>query len=195
MKRAGRPKKTPDLHLVPAEITAGMVEIAGEKLEAACTVPGKEDRLKALDELKALIVEGLKPKYEAEMGEEDFNNTINMGFDKLVQKTIRTAILEKGFRPDGRGIEDIRPLTAACSRSSTEQGSLPAAKHRRSSSPPSAVPAMRRKATASTMQIRPENSICTTISRTTRSVKSAESPVPADAKSDTETLRNVLSHR
>ena len=112
MKRAGRPKKTPDLHLVPAEITAGMVEIAGEKLEAACTVPGKEDRLKALDELKALIVEGLKPKYEAEMGEEDFNNTINMGFDKLVQKTIRTAILEKGFRPDGRGIEDIRPLTA-----------------------------------------------------------------------------------
>lgn len=112
MKRAGRPQKTPDLHLVPAEITAGMVEIAGEKLEAACTVPGKEDRLKALDELKALIVEGLKPKYEAEMGEEDFNNTINMGFDKLVQKTIRTAILEKGFRPDGRGIEDIRPLTA-----------------------------------------------------------------------------------
>ena len=112
MKRAGRPKKTPDLHLVPAEITAGMVEIAGEKLEAACTVPGKEDRIKALEELKALIVEGLRPKYEAEMGEENFTNTINMGFDKLVQKTIRTAILEEGFRPDGRGVEDIRPLTA-----------------------------------------------------------------------------------
>ena len=46
------------------------------------------------------------------MGEENFTNTVNMGFDKLVQKTIRTAILEKGFRPDGRGVEDIRPLTA-----------------------------------------------------------------------------------
>ena len=112
MKRAGRPKKAPDLHLVPAEITAGMIEIAGEKLEAACTVPGKEDRIKALEELKALIVDGLRPKYEAEMGEENFTNTVNMGFDKLVQKTIRTAILEKGFRPDGRGVEDIRPLTA-----------------------------------------------------------------------------------
>ena len=46
------------------------------------------------------------------MGETDFNNMVNMGFDALVEKTIRTAILEKGYRPDGRGVEDIRPLTA-----------------------------------------------------------------------------------
>ena len=47
-----------------------------------------------------------------ELGEEGFAQNMNMGFDKLVEVTIRRAILEKGFRPDGRGVEDLRPLSA-----------------------------------------------------------------------------------
>ncbi len=112
MKLAGRPKKTPELHLVPQEMTDGMLAVFGEKLEAACIIPGKEDRAKALDELKTLAKESLKEKFVPEMGEEVFEQNMNMGFDKLVEITIRRAILEKGFRPDGRGVEDIRPLTA-----------------------------------------------------------------------------------
>ncbi|MBR4665851.1 MAG: polyribonucleotide nucleotidyltransferase [Lentisphaeria bacterium] len=112
MKLAGRPKKTPELHLVPQEINDGILAICGEKLEAACTVPGKEARLLALDELKTAAKEGLKEKFVPELGEEGFDQVMNMGFDKLVEVTIRRAILEKGFRPDGRGVEDIRPLSA-----------------------------------------------------------------------------------
>ncbi|OQA80860.1 MAG: Polyribonucleotide nucleotidyltransferase [Lentisphaerae bacterium ADurb.Bin242] len=112
MKAAGRPKKTPELHLVPEEIRSGILSICGEKLEAACLVPGKEDRLKALDELKAAAVEGLKEQFVPVLGEEGFTMVLNQGFDKLVEVTIRKAILEKGFRPDGRGVEDLRPLTA-----------------------------------------------------------------------------------
>ncbi len=112
MKAAGRPKKTPELHLVPEEINSGILSICGEKLEAACLVPGKEDRLKALDELKAAAVAGLKEQFVPVLGEEGFGMVLNQGFDKLVEVTIRKAILEKGFRPDGRGVQDLRPLTA-----------------------------------------------------------------------------------
>ena len=35
-----------------------------------------------------------------------------MAFDKYVRATIRKAILEKGYRPDGRGVTQIRPLSA-----------------------------------------------------------------------------------
>jgi polyribonucleotide nucleotidyltransferase len=108
---AGRPKKEPELHLVPENIMAALEKFCDGKLEGACLVPGKEDRQNALDEILAEAVQIL----EYEFPEEDKENLkleINKGFDKLVQNTIRTAILEKGYRPDGRGIEDLRPLEA-----------------------------------------------------------------------------------
>ena len=112
MEKAGRPKRDVTLHTVPEDFKADMVAICSGKIEEFCVIPGKEARLKALDELKAQVVEGLTPKYFEAMGEMDFTNKLNMGFDALVEKTIRTAILERGFRPDGRGVEDLRPLSA-----------------------------------------------------------------------------------
>ena len=112
MEKAGRPKRDVTLHTVPEDFKADMIAVCTGKIEEVCVIPGKEARLKALDELKAEVVEALTPKYFDAMGETDFTNKLNMGFDALVEKTIRTAILERGFRPDGRGVEDLRPLSA-----------------------------------------------------------------------------------
>jgi len=112
MQKAGRPKRTPEIHKTPEEMMNAMLALVGERLESASLVPGKEDRLKALDELQNLCIESLKAEFEEKFGEEDFVFYLKMGFDKLVQKTVRNAILEKGFRPDGRGANDLRPLSA-----------------------------------------------------------------------------------
>lgn len=112
MSKAGRPKRTPELHLIPAEITNGILAVCADTLEASCLIPGKEARLKALDELQALAKTSMKPKFAGVMSDEDFEMNMKQGFDNLVKKTIRKAILEKGFRPDGRGITDLRPLTS-----------------------------------------------------------------------------------
>lgn len=112
MEKAGREKRTPELHLPPEELMKGIVSVCGEKLESACLVPGKEARLKALDELQKLAEETLKESFVETLGEEDFMIYLRQGFDSLVRKTIRAAILEKGYRPDGRGVTDIRPLSA-----------------------------------------------------------------------------------
>lgn len=60
----------------------------------------KESR-ESLEELKAALVE----KYE-----EEKRTTILKVVEELIKKTIQTAILEKGKRPDGRKPEEIRPL-------------------------------------------------------------------------------------
>lgn len=112
MQKAGRAKKTPELHLVPEEMKAAMTAAIGDKLEAACLVPGKEARLAALAELQKAAEAALKGEFLEKFGEEDFLFFLKIGFDKMVQQTIRTAILEKGYRPDGRGVRQLRPLTA-----------------------------------------------------------------------------------
>ena len=112
MEKAGRPKKTPELHLVPEDMNEALKAAVIEKLETACLIPGKEARMKALDEIQDAAAEALKAEFEEKYGEEDFGFFLKMGFDKLVQKVIRTAILEKGYRPDGRDVTQLRPLTA-----------------------------------------------------------------------------------
>ena len=110
-EKAGRTKKTPELHLVPAEVMAAIEESCGATLEDAAFLPGKEERGKALDVVLAKVLEDLKPKFEETLGE-DFEFIVKMGFDKRVQKAVRSAILDKHKRMDGRGITDIRPLSA-----------------------------------------------------------------------------------
>ncbi len=112
MEKAGRTKKTPELHIVPAEMMADILAAAGSELEAAAFLPGKEERCNALDVVLAKVIEALTPKYLESMGEEDFNFMIKMGWDKAVQKSVRDNILYNGKRMDGRGVKDLRPLSA-----------------------------------------------------------------------------------
>ncbi len=112
MEKAGRTKKTPELHTVPAEMMADILAAAGSELEAAAFLPGKEERCNALDVVLAKVIEALTPKYLESMGEEDFNFMVKMGWDKAVQKSVRDNILYNGKRMDGRGVKDLRPLSA-----------------------------------------------------------------------------------
>ncbi len=110
-EKGGRAKKTPELHIVPQEVMAAIEESCGANLEAAAFLPGKEERSKALDVVLAKVLEDLTPKFAESLGE-DFEFYVKMGFDKLVQKVVRSAILDKHMRMDGRGITDLRPLSA-----------------------------------------------------------------------------------
>ncbi len=107
----GRPKKTPTLHLVPANVEAAIYDFCKDKIEEVCLIPGKENRCVALDEMLKGATEHAKAVV-TDLEESQIKLEVKKGFDILVQKTIRKAILEKGYRPDGRGVEDIRPLSA-----------------------------------------------------------------------------------
>ncbi len=108
---AGKPKKTPTLHLVPEALDKALRDFCADRIEGVCTVPGKADRLEAMDALIADARAALREQF-ADMSDDDFQLETNKGFDDLVRDVTRKTILDKQYRPDGRAIDEIRPLSA-----------------------------------------------------------------------------------
>ena len=110
-KRAGRAKKDYKLYLVPEELKLAMAKFCADRIEGVCTIPGKEDRMVAMTELRTEMRDALRADF-AEMSDAEYGFMTAMGFDNLVREVTRNVILQKHFRPDGRSITEIRPLSA-----------------------------------------------------------------------------------
>ncbi|BBZ44948.1 polyribonucleotide nucleotidyltransferase [Mycobacterium parmense] len=83
--------------------------VATEELAKALTIGGKAERDARIDELKAEVLERLAGTYEGREKE------VSAAFRSLTKKLVRQRILTDHFRIDGRGITDIRALSAEVS--------------------------------------------------------------------------------
>ncbi len=110
-KVAGKAKKTPKLFLVPEALTAGLEKFCRDRIDAVCTVPGKADRLEAMDALSADASAALRPEFP-DMSDAQFAYNMRIAYDDLIRDTTRRLILDKHYRADGRQIDEIRPLSA-----------------------------------------------------------------------------------
>ncbi|MCI5779799.1 MAG: polyribonucleotide nucleotidyltransferase [Lentisphaeria bacterium] len=110
-KIAGRAKKEYHYFLVPEALQTALENFCAPTIEATCTIPGKENRQNALNTLLADARAALRAQF-ADMSDADFNLETAKGFDDYVRTVTRKLILEKHFRPDGRSVTDIRPLSA-----------------------------------------------------------------------------------
>ncbi|GAA2566975.1 polyribonucleotide nucleotidyltransferase [Pseudonocardia hydrocarbonoxydans] len=83
------------------------VEAAGSAdLAAALTIAGKQEREARLDEVKLAVLTALEAKFEGREKE------LGAAFRSLNKKLVRQRILRDQVRIDGRGVTDIRPLSA-----------------------------------------------------------------------------------
>ncbi|MGH3965959.1 MAG: polyribonucleotide nucleotidyltransferase [Pseudonocardiaceae bacterium] len=89
----------------PDVIEAVRAAVADE-LATALTVVGKKERENRLDELKASCLEQLSEPFEGREKE------IGAAFRAVTKSAVRQRILRDQVRIDGRGITDIRPLSA-----------------------------------------------------------------------------------
>lgn len=80
--------------------------VATDELSAALTISGKAERDQRTNELKAEVLERLADTYAGREKE------ISAAFRSLTKKLVRQRILSDHFRIDGRGITDIRALSA-----------------------------------------------------------------------------------
>ena len=80
-------------------------EVSGE-LAAALTIAAKREREAETDRVKALAAEKLAEQFEGREKE------ISAAFRALTKKLVRERIIRDGVRIDGRGLTDIRPLSA-----------------------------------------------------------------------------------
>jgi polyribonucleotide nucleotidyltransferase len=78
-----------------------------DELAKALTIAGKHDRETEQDRVKALAMERL-----AEHFGEGREKEISAAFRSLTKKLVRERIIRDGLRIDGRGLTDIRPLSA-----------------------------------------------------------------------------------
>ncbi len=107
MSTAGKPKREADLLHVRDDLLEVAYQVAGDRIEAALYTPGKVARGKAVDALRKEVESAILAKYADATPFE-----ISQAFDYLQKKAFRISILDRQTRCDGRGLRDIRPLTA-----------------------------------------------------------------------------------
>jgi polyribonucleotide nucleotidyltransferase len=86
-----------------SEIRSGMYP----KLEKACFLPTKQERH---DGIKAVKNEA-ETQYASQLEDEKQKKLFDALFEDMHYEILRSSILEKGRRVDGRGLEDIRNIT------------------------------------------------------------------------------------
>jgi polyribonucleotide nucleotidyltransferase len=88
------------------DVYYSVASVATDELAKALTIGGKAERDARTDELKAEVLARLAESYEGREKE------VSAAFRSLTKKLVRQRILTDHFRIDGRGITDIRALSA-----------------------------------------------------------------------------------
>jgi polyribonucleotide nucleotidyltransferase len=102
-------KETADYPLFPDyqdDVFYAVSSVATDELSKALTIAGKEERNARTDEIKVEVLNRLAETYEGREKE------VSAAFRSLTKKLVRQRILSDHFRIDGRGITDIRALSA-----------------------------------------------------------------------------------
>ena len=102
-------KETADYPVFPeyaADAYTVVSDLAGESLAQALTIAGKQERNDRTDEIKAEVLGRLSESFAGREKE------IGAAYRSLTKKLVRQRILTDHFRIDGRGITDIRALSA-----------------------------------------------------------------------------------
>jgi polyribonucleotide nucleotidyltransferase len=88
------------------DVYAQVAAVATDALSAALTIAGKAERDERTDEIKGEVLERLAGQFEGREKE------IGAAYRSLTKKLVRQRILTDHFRIDGRGVTDIRALSA-----------------------------------------------------------------------------------
>lgn len=102
-------KETADYPVFPdyqEDVYYAVSSVATEALSEALTIAGKEERNARTDEVKVEVLARLAEQFAGREKE------VGAAFRSLTKKLVRQRILTDHFRIDGRGITDIRALSA-----------------------------------------------------------------------------------
>lgn len=90
---------------VPEEIVAAVKAFAHDKLDAAVRCVDKQQRDEQENAVRAETYEHFEEIYPENM------NDVRLAFDKLVKEVVRHMITVEKIRPDGRQLDEVRPIT------------------------------------------------------------------------------------
>lgn len=104
----GKEKREITLYEIDKELEASVREICEADMLKAIQVQEKHAREDAINEVKKQVI----AKYEEQEATEDDLKQVKQILDKIVKGEVRRLITEEKVRPDGRKIDEIRPLSS-----------------------------------------------------------------------------------
>ncbi len=99
------------------DVAARVAEVGTDRVEKVTTITAKAEREATTDEVTSAIIADLAEEFEGRAGE------IKAAVRSLTKKLVRQRIASSRIRIDGRGPDDIRPLSAAVGIVPTAHGS------------------------------------------------------------------------
>jgi polyribonucleotide nucleotidyltransferase len=106
-EKFGKAKKDYAIDKIAEDVKEAVSAAIAGKIDDACLIVDKNERGNALNEVFASVEEELQAKFD-----EDRHGELKAAFHYLIEMNIRRLIIEEGRRSDGRGVEDLRPLSA-----------------------------------------------------------------------------------
>ena len=103
----GKPKTEIVLHQFDPKLEKEMEIFLGDKLEKAIYVKGKQDRATKLSALHKELDEHLRDKGFTD----DVLSSEDLLFEEFINRIVHKNVLEKEQRPDGRKLDEVRPLS------------------------------------------------------------------------------------
>ncbi len=100
----GKEKEEPTVLAVPEELIQTVESQFASRIQDALTIHTKAERRQVLKEVEQEILEALAETYP------DQEVEIKEAFYQIQKKIMRSLILEKGQRIDGRNLDEIRPI-------------------------------------------------------------------------------------
>ncbi|MCA0969091.1 polyribonucleotide nucleotidyltransferase [Halobacillus litoralis] len=119
IEATGREKMEVQLFDLDEELKGAVESEATEKLAAAIRTEEKKARETAIDEVKKEII----ASYEEEEADEETIGKVKDIMESIVKTEVRRLITKEKIRPDGRGVDEIRPLTSRIGLLSRTHGS------------------------------------------------------------------------
>ena len=104
----GKEKMELNLYEIDADINARVREMAEADMLAAIQVVEKHARQEAIDAVNKRVLE----VFEAEEATEKELKQVKEVLNKIVKEEVRRLITDEKVRPDGRKIDEIRPLSS-----------------------------------------------------------------------------------
>ena len=103
-KEVGKPKREMELYHVPADLDAAVRAYASDMLDKALEEFDRQAREEKQDEVEKNVLEHFADVYP------DKKREIKDSLYYMTKEKVRAKILDKGIRPDGRKLTEIRPI-------------------------------------------------------------------------------------
>lgn len=113
IKEIGHEKRAIDLYAPNPEVQKDIDSRIGERMVKAISIFDKLERQDAIDALKSEILEDYDSRsYESEKVHAKTMMMVNDILETMVANEVRRLITDEKIRPDGRKVDEIRPLDA-----------------------------------------------------------------------------------